>query len=168
MSGSHRIRPPLVSIRAPAWGRPGGSAAQRPLSNRFDPRPRVGANRHARNDRTPASLVSIRAPARGRPRPSSVRFEEQARCFNPRPRRGRQPPVRSNWFRSAPPRGGDLRPAALPPPMTFISRPREGATTLARAHFQTAQRFGSAPPRGGDNRLCGGRGRNLVSIRAPA
>ncbi len=175
----------IVSIRAPGWGRqsrsasvsnssrfrsapPGGGdidpGPQGHPPQGFDPRPRVGATRHASLSCT-VTVVSIRAPGWGRRvvgasiaprRIVSIRAPGWGRPAHP------LPAGRPRRFRSAPPGGGDIRPedparicrVSIRAPGWGRQRP-PGYTTLGRS-FDPRPRVGATrTPRHAGLRACG-------------
>ncbi len=171
---AHKVRQSLVSIHAPAWGATGsahqesypakvsihapawGATGNRQICDGevgFNPRPRVGGDRHGSYAKASPGMFQSTPPRGGRRR--LERVSGLSHCFNPRPRVGGDPqphPYRSYhhvsihapawgatsntcmsiylslWFQSTPPRGG---------------RP-EGYYSCTRY-----SRFQSTPPRGG-------------------
>ena len=120
----------LVSIRAPARGRP-GSCWRSMSRTRFDPRPREGA--------TTSALSSGFLPPGFDPRPREGATGEGAGA-----RRDADVSIR------APARGRPGRPSAEPIARTFRSAPPRGGDGIPAANTSSTRTFRSAPPRGGD------------------
>jgi len=123
----------VVSIRAPAWGATRWRLLFSTVAPGFNPRPRVGGDRHAH------------APERPRP------------CFNPRPRVGGDPRVCFSFrfsvlFQSAPPRGGRRFDQAdkFREKWVSIRAPAWGATTLRSMRKSARRCFNPRPRVGGD------------------
>ena len=144
-------RKPMVSIHAPARGRTRRKTDVRYNRDRFNPRPRAGANQ-VRSAGRCSSSVSIHAPARGRttrgrvlPTTRMVSIHAPARgrtyCFH-----------RSGFallFQSTPPRGGERSPRNHPAHYTsFNPRPRAGANFAVGRSWGGAYVSIHAPARG--------------------
>jgi len=170
------LRGDLVSIHAPAKGRPASppaigspkcafqstpprrgdpySPGATLLLKRFNPRPREGATGAGGQCRA-NKKVSIHAPAKGR-HLARVANAEPTKSFNPRPREGATRPPgsfsrRCSRFNPRPREGATPLSAVVTCFWwSFNPRPREGATFSFDALVQILGLFQSTPPRRGD------------------